>query len=146
MNRGVTLLELLVVLAIVGLLAGVGAQQALGAYRLRAAVAGVRTLAQQARTEALRRQTTVALLQQDGALQVCPAGDCQNQRLAQLSPADYGASVRLHGLSGQTGPRYNALGVVINGGWRIEVQVGNRVRSLCQSVAGRIREVSGASC
>lgn len=137
-SRGVTLLELLVVLAILGLILGGSYALYAPTYRLGAASAELRALLQAARTEAIRRGTltTVRLGGEELSLEV------QNQVLGRFSPTPYGAR-----LTGPANLVLNALGRPVEE--RVSsytLSLGNRKRTLCVEVGGRVREVTGDGC
>lgn len=149
-KRGLTLLELLVSLAILGVLMGLIYQSSLLPQRERALLAELHALLRQARTEAIRRSEWVAVNLQEGRLILCvdTNGDthCQvgERVLRQLDPKVYGARVELFA-GFQPGFRYNALGQLQTGA-RLVVRLGTRSTSLCLSLAGRVREVRGERC
>lgn len=149
-KRGFTLLELLLVLAMLGLLAGLFYRAALLPHRERVALAELHAFLRQARTEAIRRGHWVTAQLQEASLVLCldTNGNARCEAgeplLRQLDPRAYGARLELHA-GFQPGLRYNALGR-LNTGARLVVRVGERATALCLSLAGRVREVRGERC
>lgn len=149
-QRGLTLLEFLITLGLLALLLLLAYRETLPTRQEEALVAEIRSLLQRARTEAIRRGNWVAVQVQGEELISCLDAqgnghcDAHDPILQQVQPRPYGAQLRL--FSGtQPGLRYNALGQLNTGG-RVEVRIGQRTRTLCLSLAGRVRETMGAGC
>ncbi|GAA5335466.1 MULTISPECIES: GspH/FimT family protein [Thermus] len=145
--RGLTLLELLVVLALLGLLLGLG-----GAWWFRERegllLAELRSFLERGRTEAIRRGEMVAVVAEGDGLLACldldRNGTCQgNPLLARFRPG-LGARVELH-TGFQPGLRFNALGRP-HTGVRVALWMGSQRVLLCVSIGGRVRETPNASC
>jgi len=149
-RQGLTLLELLVVLGLLGVLAGLAYRSSLLAHRERAALAELHAILRQARAEAIRRADWVAVNLLEGRLVLCldsnGNGRCEpgERVLRRWDPRAYGASLELYP-GFQAGLRYNALGQLNTGG-RLVLRVGGRATALCLGLAGRVREVRGERC
>lgn len=135
---GMSLLELLVVLAIVGVLAALAYANYAPVYRLNAAAAELRSLLQAARTEAIRRGAAVSL-QVDGNLHLRAGG----QTIRSFSPRGYGLVLQ----ASHSQAELNALGRPSNGQTlAFTLTLGSRSKTLCVGPGGLLKEVAGGGC
>jgi prepilin-type N-terminal cleavage/methylation domain-containing protein len=77
-GKGLTLLELLVVLSVLLLLGAIGYSASLQSYRLRAGLAELKTFLRSSQLEAIRREATLAVVLEGGRLSVCEDTACAN--------------------------------------------------------------------
>lgn len=138
-RKGFSLLELLLVLAIVGVVAALAYANYSPVYRLNAAAAELRSLLQAARTEAIRRGSTVSLALENGNLRLV----VNNQTLKSFSARNYGLA--LQASSAQA--TLNALGRPTSGATlAFTLSLNSRKKTLCVGPGGLIKEVAGGGC
>jgi len=134
-RKAFSLVELLVVLGLLLLLAGLAYGNYAPAYRLAAATAALRGFLEEARTEALRREALVEVRLSGGRL-VAEGGGWSRS----LSLADLGVQV-------EAPPpfRFNALGRLYEEEARdFLLRAGSRARTLRLHPGGRVEEVGRA--
>lgn len=145
--RGLSVLELLVLLAVLALLLSLGYGSFASSYRLRAATAQVVTLLAGARTEAVRRNVGVALELTEGGKGIRAWADRNGDGLKDDGePTALSASLEAYGAGAELvggSPRFNALGRPREP-FALRVSVGGRSALLCVGKAGKIVEAKDA--
>lgn len=144
-EKGLTLLELLVVLSVLLLLGAIGYSASLQSYRLRAGLAELKTFLRSSQLEAIRREATLTVVLEGRRLSLCEDTACANTlRTLDLERLPGEVSLVSRG-SPKRGFRINALGRP-DSPIGLKFAIGNKVGAVCFSRGGRIGEVVGREC
>jgi prepilin-type N-terminal cleavage/methylation domain-containing protein len=144
-GKGLTLLELLVVLSVLLLLGAIGYSASLQSYRLRAGLAELKTFLRSSQLEAIRREATLAVVLEGGRLSVCEDTACA-RALRTLDLGELSGEVSLVSRgSPKRDFRINAFGRP-DSPIGLKLAIGNKVGAICFSRGGRIGEVVGRDC
>jgi prepilin-type N-terminal cleavage/methylation domain-containing protein len=144
-GKGLTLLELLVVLSVLLLLGAIGYSAYLQSYRFRAGLAELKTFLRSSQLEAIRREASLAVVLKEGRLSVCEDTACASA-LRTLDLGQLSGEVSLvSGGSSKRDFRVNAFGRP-DSPIGLKLAIGNKVGAICFSRGGRIGEVVGRDC